>query len=209
MRDPDERALLADRAVVVQAAQAAAGRGRGARLPDRLGLEGLPADRRGLRHRAAAGPASRRRSCREPIFTPATKAAHRRARREHQLRRRRRSIVGARPRRAGARHRASRSTSTPPSTRASAASSSPTPSSSSALDADGTLHADRRSADARLVALLAGRHLPRGHEPAVVRQAVRARLSRDARLGQDGAGPEAAARGHRAARARSIARRSS
>ena len=44
--DAAERALLADRAMVVRQPQGAAGRGRGARLPDRLRLEGLPAHRR-------------------------------------------------------------------------------------------------------------------------------------------------------------------
>ena len=57
--------------------------------------------------------------------------------------------------------------------------------------------AHRRSAHARFLALLAGRHLARRHEPALVRQAVRARLSRDARLEQDGAGAEASAGSHR------------
>ena len=44
--------------------------------------------------------------------------------------------------------------------------------------------ADGRGADAGLLALLAGRQLPRRHEPAVLRQAVRTRLPRDPRLGQ-------------------------
>ena len=44
---------------------------------------------------------------------------------------------------------------------------------------------DRRMSDARLVALLAGRQLRAGAEPAQLRQTIRARLSRDARLGQD------------------------
>ena len=69
---------------------------------------------------------------------------------------------------------------------ASAGSSSPTRSSSSAIDADGALVRGRRGADARLVALLAGRQLrTRLSLAAVLRQAVRARLARDARLGQD------------------------
>src|SRR5262249_51229790 len=42
-------------------------------------------------------------------------------------------------------------------------------------------------------ALLAGRFVQGRHEPAVLRQAVRARLPRDARLEQDAAGAEAAA----------------
>ena len=57
--------------------------------------------------------------------------------------------------------------------------------------------AHRRSAHAGLLALLARRHLARRHQPALLRQAVRARLSRDARLEQDGAGTEAAAGSHR------------
>ena len=57
--------------------------------------------------------------------------------------------------------------------------------------------AHRRGADARLLALLAGRHLAGRHEPALLRQAVRARLSRDARLEQEGAGAEASAGSHR------------
>ncbi len=43
--DPDDRALIGDRAMVVRKLQGAAGRGRRARLPDRFGLEGLPAHR--------------------------------------------------------------------------------------------------------------------------------------------------------------------
>ena len=43
--DPDDRALIGDRAMVVRKLQGAAGRGRRSRLPDRFGLEGLPAYR--------------------------------------------------------------------------------------------------------------------------------------------------------------------
>ena len=45
--------------------------------------------------------------------------------------------------------------------------------------------ARRRGADARLLALLAGRRVRARARPAVVRQAVRPRLLRDARVGQD------------------------
>ena len=62
--------------------------------------------------------------------------------------------------------------------RGAAGSSSPTPSSSSARDADGTLLPHRRGADARLVALLAGRSLRAGRRAAELRQAAAARLSR-------------------------------
>ena len=47
-----------------EAAQDRAARGRGARLRDRLGLEGLPEDRRDLGHQTTGGAASRRRNCR-------------------------------------------------------------------------------------------------------------------------------------------------
>ena len=69
--------------------------------------------------------------------------------------------------------------------------------------------AHRRGADAGLLALLAGGHLARGHEPAVLRQAVRARLPRDARLEQAGAGTEAAAGDHREDQREVSSRRSS
>ena len=58
----------------VPAPRDAADRVRRPRLPLRLGLEGLPGDRRGLRAPPAGRAASSRSSCREPIFTPATKA---------------------------------------------------------------------------------------------------------------------------------------
>ena len=60
-----------------------------------------------------------------------------------------------------------------------------------------TPDADRRSSDAGLVALLAGRHLSTRLQPAQLRQAVRARLPRDARLAEAPARAEAAARHHR------------
>jgi phosphoribosylaminoimidazole-succinocarboxamide synthase len=56
-----------------QAPEAAADRGGRPRLRDRLRLEGLPADRRHLRHRAAGRPQDGRQAA-APIFTPATKA---------------------------------------------------------------------------------------------------------------------------------------
>ena len=58
-----------------QAPEAAADRGGRARLPGRLGLEGI--SRRtpvGVRRRAACRPEERVEACPQPIFTPATKA---------------------------------------------------------------------------------------------------------------------------------------
>ena len=48
----------------------------------------------------------------------------------------------------------------------------------------------RRGADPGFVALLGARRVRAGSRPGLVRQAVRARLPRDARLGQDVPGPE-------------------
>ena len=56
------------------------------------------------------------------------------------------------------------------------------------LDDDGELVARRRGADARLLALLAGRRLRGRPRPAELRQAVRARLGVGERLGQEAAG---------------------
>ncbi len=57
-----------------RAARDGAGRVRRARLHHRLGLEGLPGHRRGLRDRAARRAPRSRDQLPEPIFTPATKA---------------------------------------------------------------------------------------------------------------------------------------
>ena len=65
---------------------------------------------------------------------------------------------------------------------------------------DGELDPDRRSADARLVALLAAGPVRAGQERSQLRQAVRARLSRGDRLEQTAAGAFAAGRGGRDAR---------
>ena len=109
-----------------------ADRGHRPRLPRGLRLEGLPADRRGLRHRAAAGLRESDRLP-EPLFTPSTKA-ERRPRREHRASTRtaRRSI--GRGRSARARRETSRLAALPASGRPSRSrpgSSWPTRSSSS------------------------------------------------------------------------------
>ena len=62
---------------------------------------------------------------------------------------------------------------------------------------DGRDRARRRGAHAGLLALLAGRRLRGRPRPALVRQAVRARLGVRLRLGQDAAGAGAAGRGRR------------
>ena len=65
------------------------------------------------------------------------------------------------------------------------------------LDDGRRARARRRGVDAGLLALLAGRRVRAGRRAAVVRQAVRARLLRGARLGQDLARARAARRGRR------------
>src|SRR5262249_54562568 len=57
--------------------------------------------------------------------------------------------------------------------------------------------ADRRGAHRRLLALLARRPVPAGIQPPVLRQAVCARLPRDARLEQEAPGAAPSARGAR------------
>ena len=141
-----------------RAARDGAGRVRRARLHHRLGLEGLPGHRRGLRDRAAGRPAASPSSC--------PSRSSRRPPRPSWATTTRTSTSTARPRSsatascsrscAGCR---SRSTGSAPSTRASAGSSSPTRSSSSAAAPTATIVLGRRGADPRLVALLAGRRL--------------------------------------------------
>ena len=77
------------------------------------------------------------------------------------------------------------------------------------LDQDGPARARRRGLHARLVALLAGGRVPAGRDAAVVRQAVRARLLRVARLGQDAARARSCPTTSSPARARATSRRSS
>ena len=149
------RDVLRGRSMLVRKTDAAAGRVRRARLPVGLGVEGLPGHRRGLRRRAARRACANPTGCPAPIFTPATKADVR-PRREHQRGRgrrgRRRATLLARA------ARRSRWRSTPPAS----------------AHADVVRHhprrhqvrvrpdrrrraaAHRRSADAGLVALLAG-----------------------------------------------------
>ena len=130
---------------------------------------------------AACAALSCRRGCSEseqlpePIFTPATKAeiGHDD---EHLVRARcADSSAGAL---AEATRASAASTSTPRrrASRSSRESSSPTRSSNSAW-LGRRADPDRRSADARQLALLAGRPVSAGPVTAVVRQAVRARLA--------------------------------
>ena len=78
-------ALYAKRAVVKEA-QAGAGGSDRPRLPDRQRLEGLPAHRRGQRHRPARWPAPGRAAARADLH-PVDQGRGRRPRREHRLRR--------------------------------------------------------------------------------------------------------------------------
>ena len=114
------------------------------------------------------------------------------SRREHRLRRSRRADR-RRSGRTGARRDARDLRFAARVRRRRAASSSPTPSSNSApTKRQAVRHG--RNADAGFLALLAGGRIPRRHQPAELRQAVRARLSGNARLEQDSAGAEGAGR---------------
>ena len=185
----------------MRAARDAAGRVRRAGLPLRFRLEGLRRDGRGVRSPAARG--TRRVAAAAAADLHALDEGDVGARREHRprcgrgadrrgaLRRggagrpgalRVRLGVRAQPRDHPRGHEA-RIRSRP----------------------GGPARARRRGLHARLVALLAGRRLPAGRNAAVVRQAVRARLLRAARLGQDAARPGAARR-RRRRHARSLRR---
>ena len=123
------RACCAGRSMLVRADRAAADRMRRARLPVRLRLEGLPGDRRGLRHHAAAGPARVGSAAGADLHAgdqgrraATTSTSAKRTRRRSSARRARaRARAHAAALRRGRRRTPSR-----------AASSSPTPSSSSA-----------------------------------------------------------------------------
>ena len=192
----------------VPAAGDAAARVRRARLPRRLGLEGLPRDRRDVCGHAL--PDGLRESDRlpEPIFTPSTKATTG-PRREHRRASRRPSSSARERFERGRARRRSRSTASPPSTPPRAGSSSPTRSSSSASTTTGELVlADEALTPDSSRFWPADEYAP-GGAAAVVRQAVRPRLLRVARLGQDRPRPGAARRRRRRARARATSRRSS
>ena len=137
--------------------RAAAGRVRGARLSLRIGLEGLPADRRRLRHPAAGRPAGIRPAARADLH--AGDQGRDRATTRTSAKPQAGDIVGrdliARLRELTLEHLRTRRRSTPRR----AASSSPTPSSSSGWPATAA-RAHRRGADAGLVALLAARPVP-------------------------------------------------
>ena len=152
--------------------RAVAVRVRGARLPQRLGLEGVP----GARH--AGRRAAARRACVEIVAASSRRSSPRpprpsRPRREHHVRPRRRGARLRRRRRAAARRSLRALRSAARDYAASAGSSSPTPSSSSASTRRRHAAADRRGADAGLVPLLAGR-------PAT-RRAARSRASTSSR----------------------------
>ena len=150
-----------------------------------LGMEGLPGHRHRLRPQPPAGHGRGPEAAEAASSRPSTKATDGHDQNIDRDARRAPGRRGAlRP--AGARCRSS-STRRRPSTRSSGASSSPTPSSSSAMDETGAARAGRRGAHARLVAVLAGRRVRHRRLAAVLRQAVRARLARDPRLGQDAA----------------------
>ena len=189
----------------VPAARDAADRVRRPRLPRRLRLEGLPA-------RPARSAATRCRRAREsdrlpePIFTPATKAQT--GHDENIDARQAAALVGEEPfaeverialalYRFAAEHAAARGIMLADTKF------------EFGLDARRRARARRRGAHARLVPLLAGRRVRARRPAAVVRQAVRPRLLRDARLGQDRPRARSCPTTSSPARGRATSRRSS
>ena len=83
--DPDVADELRGRMMIGPAGRGAARRVRGPRLPVRLGLEGVPDDRRGVRHPAPAGPPRERPAAGADLHAR-LEGAGRRARREHPVR---------------------------------------------------------------------------------------------------------------------------
>ena len=175
--------MLAGRSMLVRRDRTAADRMRRARLPLRIGLEGLRGDRRGLRHRRCRPACWNRSRLPEPIFTPATKAQSGHdinisvddaggARRSGRARPRARVDAAALRRRRRARriarhHRRRHEVRIRPAARRrTAGARSPDP--------------HRRGADARLVALLAARSptRPGGPQPSFDKQFVRDYLER-------------------------------
>ena len=159
----------------------AAGRVRGARLPHRLGLEGLPGARARSRHRAAGRPA-RVRALPEPIFTPSTKADGR-PRRDHRLRPRRRARRRPRPRRARARRVARDLPAGLPSTPRERGIILADTKFEFGLDADGELILGDEVLTPDSSRFWPADGYEPGQRPAELRQAVRARLGRPARAG--------------------------
>ena len=167
-----------------------------ARLPLRLGVEGVP----GQRHDARPGPA-RRAAGERPAARAGVHAVdqERRARREHLLR------ASRRPRRARSWPTRARDISLELYRRGAAMARE-----RGIIIADTKFElgpgrrragAVRRGADARLQPLLARRRVEAGHHAAELRQAAGARLPRRPRLGQDPAAAAAARRGRARPRA--------
>ena len=167
-------AQLAGRAMLCRRTDVFPDRVRGARLPLRLGVEGVRGDaarspasrcRRGC---ARATGSTRRSSARRPRPRRATTrtSRSRAMARDARRGRRARELERLQPARVRARARASRRR---------AGSSSPTPSSSSGATPDGRITADRRGADAGQLALLARRRStsPGGTQPSFDKQPLR------------------------------------
>ena len=192
--EPPARAAAGRPLDRVPAAEDAPDRVRRARLPRRLRLEGLPA--RPARRRGHRCP----RACASPTGCPSRSSRRRRRRRtghDENIDARRRPSSSARtPRggrarssialyRFGAEHAAARGIILA-DTKFEFGS-----------DEDGPPRPRRRGAHARLLPLLARRRVRARPRAALVRQAVRARLLRGARLGQEPPRPRAPRRGRR------------
>ena len=154
-------------------------------------LEGLPAHRRGVRHRASRGAQAGRPAARADLHA-VDQGRARPARRERGLRARR-GADRRRARRAGARHR-DRAVPVRRRARPGARHHHRGYEVRVRHRRDGSADPDRRGADTGFIAVLAGRYLSSRDQPAVLRQAIRSRLSRNARLGQASARASSAGR---------------
>ncbi len=175
-----DRRMLAGRSHPLPQDRGRADRVRGPRLPGRLRLEGIPAERHGLRHPPAAG-LTESAGCREPIFTPVDQGGQRATTRTSPSSGWSSWWAATWPRSCGA---AAWTSSARRRVRP-AAGHHHRRHEIRVGPIDGRTHPHRRGAHARQLPLLAGRPVRAGPRPAVVRQAVRPRLALGQRLGQE------------------------
>ena len=179
---PDE---VRGRALSVDEARHAARRVRRARLHHRLGLEGLPGDRRRRRDRAARGPARVRAAARADLHP--VDEGRRRPRRDDRLRPRRRDRRRPRASWSSCATCRSRCTRSPPSTPRARGVILADTKFEFGRDADGVLRVGDEVLTPDSSRFWPADTYEVGRAAAELRQAVRARLGRGHRLGQEAA----------------------
>ena len=191
----------------VPAARDAADRVRRPRLPRRLGLEGLPRDRRGLRPPRCRPGLRESEQLPEPIFTPATKAEEGHDENiDRATRRPSSSAPSASPRSSGSR---SSSTASPRSTPRERGIVLADTKLEFGVDPEGRLVLGDEAFTPDSSRFWPADEYEPGGAAALVRQAVRARLLRVARLGQGRPRARSCRTTSSPARARATSRRSS